>query len=105
MQLDTYLPLIDRWAEDRGLGKGDTARQMLKLTEEVGELAAAIARGRNDDTADAVGDIVVVLEILCLQTGLDMTECVIKAYETISQRRGRTVDGVFIKSEDDHVSP
>lgn len=90
--------LIRNWARDRNLIKGSTPQaQMLKMTEEVGELAHAVARGKLAEAADAIGDCVVVLTILAEQLNLDVAECIKAAYQTIKDRRGRMVDGVFIK--------
>lgn len=71
---------------------------MLKVTEEIGELAGSIAKNKRDDTIDAIGDSFVTLIILSAQLGLDPAECLQQAYNEIANRKGETVDGVFIKS-------
>jgi len=95
--------LIDRievWAEDRNLIRGATSQaQMLKLTEEVGEIASAVARGNRDALKDGIGDAVVVLTILAAQNDLTLEECVAAAYNEIKDRKGRMVDGVFVREE------
>ncbi|QKZ15893.1 MazG-like family protein [Spirosoma sp. KUDC1026] len=89
---------IENWAIDRNLIDGATRQaQMLKLTEEVGELAGAIAKGRQNDVLDAIGDCVVVLTILAAQSGVAITECIALAYDQIKDRKGRMIDGVFVK--------
>ena len=96
----SYIKLIELWADERNLIKGATPpAQMLKMTEEVGELAHAIARGDKVLAADAIGDCIVVLTILAAQLQLDINECVKGAYEEIKDRKGRMVNGVFIKEE------
>jgi NTP pyrophosphatase (non-canonical NTP hydrolase) len=93
--------LIRNWAYDRNLIKGSNPQaQMLKMTEEVGELAHAIARSKLPEAKDAIGDCVVVLTILAEQLGLDIESCIDAAYEQIKDRKGRMVDGVFVKSLD-----
>jgi NTP pyrophosphatase (non-canonical NTP hydrolase) len=92
--------LIKQWAIDRGLDKADANRQMLKLVEEVGELAAAMARNNRDNEVDAIGDIYVVLTILSMQLGYDVETCIQKAYDVIKLRTGRMVNGVFIKNNE-----
>ncbi len=92
--------LVEEWAQARGIDKVDPAKQMLKLTEETGELAAAIARDNTEEAIDAVGDIMVVLTILCQQTGISLTGAFESAYQTIKIRTGKTVKGVFVKEED-----
>ena len=47
-----------------------------------------------------MGDIFVTLLILCDQLNLDPVECLYKAYEKIKDRRGETINGVFIKEGD-----
>lgn len=91
--------LIIQWAYDRGLQTLDPTKQMLKLTEEVGELAGSLAKKRMTDSIDAIGDIYVVLTILSLQLDLNIEECVKAAYDVIKNRKGKVVDGVFIKEE------
>jgi NTP pyrophosphatase (non-canonical NTP hydrolase) len=39
---------IEKWGELRGLNTADPNRQFLKLAEEIGELAAAMARNNKD---------------------------------------------------------
>ena len=53
--MDDTLLKIRRWAMDRNLIEGATPQaQMLKMTEEVGELAHGIARGNVDEIKDAI---------------------------------------------------
>lgn len=47
-----------------------------------------------------MGDIFVTLIILCKQLGIDPVECLSMAYTKISNRKGKTVDGTFVKEED-----
>ncbi|WP_058990613.1 hypothetical protein [Anaerococcus rubeinfantis] len=47
-----------------------------------------------------MGDIFVTLIILCEDLGIDPTVCLEMAYKKISKRRGRTINGTFVKSED-----
>lgn len=92
---------IRQWASDRNLILGSSPdKQFLKLVEEVGELAAAMARGNTFETFDAIGDITVVLTILAAQSGVTLEGCIEDAWNTIKDRKGKMVDGVFIKEED-----
>lgn len=47
-----------------------------------------------------MGDIFVTLIILCEQIGIDPVECLSMAYEKISKRKGKTINGTFVKEED-----
>ena len=89
---------IRQWAADRNLIEGSTPwKQMSKLDEEVGELGDGLRIESIDDIKDAIGDIQVVLCVMCAQLNLDIDECREIAYEQIKDRKGRMVDGVFVK--------
>lgn len=152
------------WFYKRGLDKADPSKQLLKLIEEQGELAAGIARNDRDMIIDAIGDMQVVLIGYMVQTNLDIREvfygiykdnystsfshelpnlfkiskciydltkhtgelsqrntihalltylldiavnhgthaedCLKAAYEEIKDRKGKVVNGVFVKDED-----
>ena len=91
---------IQNWANDRNLIDGSTPHaQMLKLTEELGELAAGIARKDRGLIKDAIGDCFVVITILCAQLEVEMQGCIEAAYNEIKDRKGKLVNGVFIKDE------
>ncbi|MPM85325.1 hypothetical protein SDC9_132403 [bioreactor metagenome] len=91
---------IEEWARDRGLDTADPVKQMLKLGEEYGELCQGLAKDKPDQVEDSIGDMYVVLTILSLQLGLDIEDCVQKAYSEIKDRKGRLVNGVYIKEAD-----
>jgi NTP pyrophosphatase (non-canonical NTP hydrolase) len=91
---------IKQWSIDRNLDKAQPAKQMLKLIEEVGELASGIAKDNRDVQIDSIGDIFVVLTILSQQLNLDIENCVESAYNEIKERKGKTVNGVFVKQSD-----
>lgn len=92
--------LIRVWAVDRGLDQADPTKQMLKLIEEVGELASAMNKSNRVGIVDGIGDAFVVLVILSLQLDLDIAYCVQMAYNEIKDRRGRMINGVFVKESD-----
>ena len=47
-----------------------------------------------------MGDIFVTLIILCEQLEMDPVDCLARAYEKIKDRKGKTINGVFIKEGD-----
>ena len=101
MNLGLYITgQIEKWAIDRGLHTADPSKQMLKLMEEVGELAEGLAKDNPDAVQDAIGDAYVVLTILSMQLGMDIRQCVKIAYNEIKDRKGRMVNGVFVKESD-----
>lgn len=99
----TTIDLIRQWAEDRNLIEGsDPKSQLLKTMSELGELADGINKGRQAEIIDGIGDVVVTLVIVAAQCGLNFESCVEAAYEEIKDRKGRMVNGVFIKEGDVH---
>lgn len=86
------------WANDRNLVQGATpAAQFEKYLEECGELGRALIEGDKEKLTDAIGDCVVVLTILAAQNGLFIEGCIDAAYEEIKDRKGKMVDGKFVK--------
>jgi NTP pyrophosphatase (non-canonical NTP hydrolase) len=100
-QLDTLAHNVEIWAKEKGLlKKENSAKQMLKVTEEIGEVASAVARDNIDKLRDGIGDGFVTLIILAHQNGLTPQECLETAWDEIKGRTGKLIDGVFVKSED-----
>jgi NTP pyrophosphatase (non-canonical NTP hydrolase) len=97
--IGTLTEQIQQWSIDRNLQTSDKKSQLVKVVEEVGEVAAAIARGDDELLQDAIGDVFVTIVILSQCSGLDFTECVRHAYNEIKDRKGKLVDGIFIKEE------
>lgn len=87
------------WAHERNLLEGATpAAQYEKLLEEVGELGRALIEGNESNSIDAIGDCAVVLVILAAQLEyLTFEECVHYAYNQIKDRKGKMVNGIFVK--------
>jgi NTP pyrophosphatase (non-canonical NTP hydrolase) len=91
---------IRQWAQDRNLIEGATVQaQTVKLMEECGELAAGIARGDKEKIVDSIGDAIVVLTIMAAQCGMPVEACIESAWQEIKDRKGRMVDGIFVKDE------
>ena len=98
--LSELVALIQNWAWDRNLIDGSTPdAQLLKLMEEVGELAGGVCKDKADVIKDSIGDVFVVLTIIAAQMGWSIEECVQAAYAEIKDRKGRMVQGVFVKEE------
>ena len=108
------------WGCDRDLIKNENAeKQFMKFIEEVFEFKAEMDKvsrlglikepteyeinkhiRKFRDMKLEMGDILVTLIILSAQLDIDLTECLEMAYEKISKRKGKTIDGLFIKEED-----
>ena len=93
--------LIRMWANQRGIYEhGDTKTQALKLMEEAGEICRAVLKEDHDEVVDGIGDCVVVLTNLAELQGVSIEKCINVAYNTISQRSGKMVNGTFVKDAD-----
>jgi len=89
---------IRQWAEDRGLyDKGDVKTQTLKLMEEAGEICKATLKQDREEVIDGIGDCVVVLTNLAHLHGVTIEDCMQDAYNVISKRTGKMVNGTFKK--------
>tara|TARA_Y100000052_G_C2948931_1_gene85838 strand:+ start:337 stop:1128 length:792 start_codon:yes stop_codon:yes gene_type:complete len=92
---------IRQWAEDRGLyDAGDPKTQLIKLQEELGELAKATLENDQAEIQDAIGDMVVVLTNLAHLNGVHIETCIADAYNVISKRTGKMLNGTFVKDAD-----
>lgn len=114
---------VEQWAEDKDLLHEENAdKQFMKFIEEVFEFKTEmdiLVRYRNYYRENPqkkipkaeheritkkaeleLGDIIVTLIVLSKQLDIDIVECLNMAYEKISKRRGKTIDGTFVKEED-----
>src|SRR5690625_3660317 len=91
---------IREWSIARNLHIAEPHKQALKLGEEFGELFEGLAKGNEELTKDAIGDMYVVMTILSQQLGFTIEECIEIAYDEIKDRRGKMIDGVFVKEAD-----
>ena len=90
--------LIRQWADERGLyDEGDTKTQLIKLQEEMGELAKATLEKDQAEVIDAIGDMVVVLTNLAHLNNVNIETCIAEAYNVISKRTGKMINGTFVK--------
>lgn len=90
---------ITNWHKDRNLIDGSTDKdQCLKLVQEVGELSDNICKGK--DVSDDIGDCMVVLINIAERNGLTIQHCLQKAWLDIKDRKGKMIDGVFVKEAD-----
>lgn len=89
---------VIQWAEDKGiLGKSTPMKQSLKTLEECTELINACHVHNIEEMKDAYGDILVTIIIGAEMAGLDIEDCLQSAYDVISKRTGKMVNGIFVK--------
>ena len=90
--------LIEQWHEDRNLIEGSTDKdQVLKLVQELGELSDSVCKEK--DMKDDLGDMLVVMINIMKRNNITLEECLQKAYDDIKDRKGKMVDGIFVKEE------
>lgn len=92
--------LINLWGIDRNLTKEqgcDGIRQAIKMKEEVEEFEQACFYGDRAEMIDAIGDMFVVLVQMARVEDINLLEAINTAYEEIKDRRGKMIEGVFVK--------
>lgn len=108
MNFEKVKELVLEWADDKNLLHSENAdTQFGKFIEEVFEFKSEMdldhfvyGRVMNENTKLEMGDIFVTLIILCEDLEIDPVVCLEMAYEKISKRKGKTINGCFVKSED-----
>ena len=63
--------------------------------QELGELSDHACKG--EDIRDDLGDMLVVMLNIMKRNNYTIEECLQIAYEDIKDRRGKMVDGIFVK--------
>jgi NTP pyrophosphatase (non-canonical NTP hydrolase) len=64
----------------------------------MGELSDNVCKG--NDIRDDLGDMMVVMINIMKRNNITMEECLTVAYDDIKDRKGRMVDGIFVKEGD-----
>lgn len=123
MNFEKVKELVLKWADDKDLLHSENAdKQFMKFIEEVFEFKTEFdnwvflrkmcgfvsdeelmymeGKSLTINSKLEMGDIFVTLIILCEDLGIDPVVCLEMAYEKISKRQGRTINGTFVKSED-----
>ena len=107
---DTYVTLIilaqqknikftELWDGSKGFSSHDKDDILVSL----GAIAGHLARGKEDSFEGikyAIFNIILSLKKLALENGFTSEECLEMAYNVIAKRKGKMVDGVFVKEED-----
>lgn len=100
MKYNELEALVIAWAEQKGIfEKGNPKAQCEKTFEEVTELSAAIYENNKEEIIDALGDILVTIIIQAEMQGLSLEDCLLSAYNVISKRTGKMIDGQFVKDK------
>ena len=95
MTIEEAQDKVDNWIKTFGVRYFSELTNMAILTEEVGELARLMARkygdqsfkkGENDNIADELADVLWVLICLANQTGVNLTDALVKNIEKKTSR-------------------
>lgn len=90
---------ISQWHRDRNLIEGSTDKdQFAKLIQECGELSDNMCKGK--DMKDDIGDIMVVLINIMARNKYSMLDCLEQSWNDIKDRKGKMIDGIFVKEGD-----
>lgn len=124
MNFEELQELVLDWAYDKDLLHEENAgKQFMKFMEEAMEFYDAFKtydcldtfywlddlakmiyevdlKPPRDDMMMEFGDVLVTLCILAKQLDIDPVDCLHMAYIKISKRKGKTIDGVFVKESD-----
>ena len=105
MKYEELQKKVIQWAKDRNILENSTAiKQIHKTREELYETLGAL-RDLEDgkesilDVADGIGDMLVTIILLANIVGLNSVDCLEDAYEEIKNRKGKMVDGFFVKEK------
>ena len=91
---------VEAWAEERGIFEKATPHsQVQKTVSELEELIGAIQADDKEEIKDGIGDIVVTLIIQCKMQNVTLEECLEHAYNQIKDRKGKMIDGQFVKEQ------
>lgn len=102
---------VEKWFYAKGIiGNSNPLKQLEKTQEELTETRDAAVRLEctkdsdisakiylREEIKDGIGDTVVTLIGVCEMYGFTLEECLQQAYDVISKRTGKIVDGKFVK--------
>ena len=96
---------VVEWAKDRDIFENSNAiKQISKTQEELYETLSALReleQGKESilEVADGIGDMLVTIIQLAKMVDLNSVDCLADAYEEIKNRKGKMVNGLFVKEK------
>lgn len=102
-QIKSNFSLANLLDVQQDITKDDALREILYCAEDLGRLAYTLNR---TITGNMVQPEIYLLELLndlnatAIAFGLDFTACLTHAWDEIKDRKGRMIDGVFVKEAD-----
>ena len=96
MTISELQTTVDNWIKEHGVRYFDELTNTAVLMEEVGEVARIMSRrygeqsekesDKNKDLGDELADVLFVLTCIANQTGVDLTEALVKNLEKKTKR-------------------
>ena len=105
MKYEELQKQVIQWAKDRDIFENSNAlKQIDKTQEELNETLNALVdleEGKESilEVADGIGDMLVTIILLSEMVGLNSVDCLADAYDEIKNRKGKMVDGLFVKEK------
>lgn len=81
--LDSLISNVEKW------GKETRKEEVYEVLEKT-----------NKNVKMEFGDVMVTMIIMAKQLDIDLAECLEMAYEKIKDRKGKTINGTFVKEAD-----
>ncbi len=102
--MNKILNKIRIWGYEKNIidpsDSGQLLKQYNKFLEEAKELEVEIKAGARNKIIDELGDVIVTCEMQAANIGTTLQHCAETAYKKISKRKGKTIDGTFVKEAD-----
>jgi len=111
MQYEELKEKIVQWGKDRNIFEFSTPiKQLHKTQEELDETMNALVAFADaktekakekamEEVIDGIGDMGVTLMMLCHKVDVDFVECLASAYDVIKDRKGKMINGLFVRNE------
>lgn len=80
--------IVNRFTKIGIVKTENTKTQFMKVTEELGELAEGINKGKPEQIKDSLGDVLVTLILLAEDLNLSLLDCLNSAWGEIKDRKG-----------------
>ena len=106
--------LVIKWAKDRNIfANSNPIKQIGKTQEELEETLEALKKLESTsnpenelaryeamvEVKDGIGDMIVTIILLSEMVGVKMESCLEAAYNEIKDRKGKMIDGLFVKEK------
>ena len=114
MKYEQLQEKVIQWANDRNIFENSNAiKQISKTQEELDETLEALKKLDTykdadniiirseiiDEVVDGIGDMLVTIILLSKMVRLDSVDCLAAAYDEIKNRKGKMIDGLFVKEK------